>query len=119
MKMYDEDKRNFPFVVGPLDYDIMLSAFALQYRGHNAAKILFHLYFERGKRKLHSGSYIQFNNYYLKDLGITRHIKHELLRRLETYRLVKVKWQKGKSPYVRILDRNVACKKGDTINLSD
>jgi hypothetical protein len=111
MAKYFRSRQNVSFILGPLDYDLMVSAFSILYRGHNAAKILLHLYYERGKRKLPSDSFIQFTNYYLADLGITRQVKNELLRRLEGCQLVKVRWRKGMSPYVKILDRKIDCGK--------
>lgn len=96
-----------PYIKGPLDYDLLLSALSVTYKGHNGAKILLHLYYERGKRGLTRDKFIPFNNYYLKDLGITRQLKSELLRLLEIQQLVFVVWNKGKCPYVKILDREI------------
>jgi len=76
-------KTTTPYIKGPLDYDLLLSALSITHRGHNGVKILLHLYYERGKRRLAQDKYIPFNNYYLKELGITRQLKSELLKLLE------------------------------------
>jgi hypothetical protein len=101
---------NACFILGPIDFDVLMLAFQLEYHGHSAAKLLMLLYYERGKRRLSQTEYIQCNNFYLDELGITRRVKNELLRRMEVYKLVKVQWRKGMSPYVQILDRPMPSK---------
>ncbi len=104
-------KSDVPFIRGPLDYELVLMAFDLVHKGHSAAKILLHLYFERGKRRLSRDDYIPFSNFCMKKLGVSRQVKCALLRMLETYQLVSVIWHKGGCPLVKILDREINWKR--------